>query len=412
MHVLLRTEAACAIGGVHGLNCSPACMSADAGAQALRPQAPCPHPYCHSTLGSCGPALHANQYHTTCNLILHRTRMLAPTTAKFEDAAAGLALPVAVQPYLDAWRRAEQLVADSPAAPVVNVRWQQVDPPDKKSESLSRVHDAPACTHNIAYAHASTADVENQPTGEAKQLLRPMATNTLAPHIAGKAASVSAPTRELEGELCSGHEAFDWLLATISTIMSAEVGRAMASQQGRAGPSNLRRGSAQYHAACTPVQTSALLHTCARLLPHPDPLPLPHARLPLPSLTTHSGDCTRATTSGSSSAPRTRVTGSLCAAPRVATACASSWWYVWYNRLLVHLAVALELQVCRYLPLSPPPPPSTQSTPTACAYEELTAVMVSHAGWLAHSDSGRPRPCGLVRWVHCTLADAWELPIA
>lgn len=34
---------------------------------------------------------------------------------------------------------------------------------------------------------------------------------------------VPMPTRDVEGELFAGHEAFEWMMATLSTIMTAEV---------------------------------------------------------------------------------------------------------------------------------------------------------------------------------------------
>lgn len=38
--------------------------------------------------------------------------------------------------------------------------------------------------------------------------------------VAGKGVAVS---RELEGKLYAGHETFEWLLAVVSYVMSAEV---------------------------------------------------------------------------------------------------------------------------------------------------------------------------------------------
>lgn len=53
------------------------------------------------------------------------------------------------------------------------------------------------------------------------------AASTLKAQQAAAAASApaAAATRELEGEMFAGHEAFEWLLNTITTVMTAEVGR-------------------------------------------------------------------------------------------------------------------------------------------------------------------------------------------
>jgi hypothetical protein len=40
-------------------------------------------------------------------------------------------------------------------------------------------------------------------------------------------------SRELDGKLYAGHETFDWLLAVISHVMAAEVGRASVQRQQR-----------------------------------------------------------------------------------------------------------------------------------------------------------------------------------
>lgn len=93
------------------------------------------------------------------------------TAEKYEDVA-GLCLPAATTAFLDAWKRPEDVVLNSPNVPMV--------------------------------------------------CLTPGA----APEPAGKGAKNASPmlyTRKLEGELYAGHTSFDWLLATFISVMAVEA---------------------------------------------------------------------------------------------------------------------------------------------------------------------------------------------
>eukprot|EP00879_Flechtneria_rotunda_P024046 GHRR01025468.1.p1 GENE.GHRR01025468.1~~GHRR01025468.1.p1 ORF type:complete len:822 (+),score=235.91 GHRR01025468.1:119-2584(+) len=88
-----------------------------------------------------------------------------PAAGKFEDAL-GLALPPAAQLFCDAWKRTEELLHGAANVPLVSLK--PATELDKKGKTISVV------------------------------------------------------SRELDGKLYAGHETFDWLLAVIAYIMSAE----------------------------------------------------------------------------------------------------------------------------------------------------------------------------------------------
>lgn len=120
-----------------------------------------------------------------------------PTTGsapieKYEDAA-GLALPPTTQPFLDGWRRPEELVRGAPNVPVVLLR-----PGAESGGPAGGGGTNPAST-----------TPERRGGGSAK---------------ASAAAAGSLPGRDFDGRLYAGHETFDWLLAVISAVTAAEVG--------------------------------------------------------------------------------------------------------------------------------------------------------------------------------------------
>lgn len=115
---------------------------------------------------------------------------------KYEDLA-GTVLPPETQPYLDAWKRPEELVQNMPNLPIVLTLPVAPPPTDEKnakgelaSEQLGRVPGSDAVSW-----HSLLAAAKNAPP--------------------------PPPSRELDGTLWAGHKTFEWLQAVFTAVMSA-----------------------------------------------------------------------------------------------------------------------------------------------------------------------------------------------
>lgn len=175
-----------------------------------------------------------------------------PTTGsapaeKYEDAL-GLSLPPAAQPFLDAWKRPDELVQGAPSIPLVLLRALAdgggagggSGGGEKKG---ANAHVRAGCawcsmgsretpSYTLACSYAGVPDS----TPWQRHTCKPLFTSRLQLIHATKgggagtggkgsgAIAAAPPNRDLEGRLYAGHESFEWLLAVINAVQAAEVG--------------------------------------------------------------------------------------------------------------------------------------------------------------------------------------------
>lgn len=158
---------------------------------------------------------------------------------KHEDAL-GLSLPPAAVPFLDAWKRPEELVPGAPPPPLVLLR---------SAGGGGAAGGAPGSSGGAADAMVAPVVPTERRSGGCHSAasvrcawrggLPPVPMRALNParpcppsripavSSAGKGLVATSgpvlPAREVEGRLFAGHESFEWLLAVISTVMGVEV---------------------------------------------------------------------------------------------------------------------------------------------------------------------------------------------
>jgi len=173
-----------------------------------------------------------------------------PTTGsapveKYEDPV-GLALPPAALPFLDAWKRPEELVQGAPTVPMLLLR--------------------PSASGGTAEGGGSTAGGGAAGAGAGAEKKGGSGSSKAA----SSAAAAAAPNRELEGRLYAGHDSFDWLLAVMSAVMVAEVSAGGGAYAGR-GLASRSTCNALLRRPCV------FVHLClSPNAPAPTPPPRPH----------------------------------------------------------------------------------------------------------------------------------------
>ena len=135
---------------------------------------------------------------------------------RYEDALATRCLPAACQPFVDAWKRPEELTPGAPPPPLVLLRA-----PAAAGGGAADGGGGGGGTGAGAGAAAAAASSGAKLGGAGGKAGAGGAAAAAA--AAASAAAGAPPNRELDGALFAGHEAFEWLLAVISAVAGAEV---------------------------------------------------------------------------------------------------------------------------------------------------------------------------------------------